>query len=571
MPRPPTLSPFSVVPSCRRAVVLALLFLSVVPSFRPSALVAQATTPDSLAITAAELGARLRYISSDLFEGRYPGTRGEALTTAYLVSQLESFGLRPGLDSAWLQPVSILIHQADSASPNEARLSGRVTRALEHGREIRFGNFAANGDVNTGGELVFVGYGIHAPMYRWDDFAGVDLRGKIAVALLGEPRIAGDTTRFNDVRASRFSWPTEKVLELERRGAVGVLWIRPAGSLARSPVTGWRRLEDQVRRSTLLFTGLLADSTLATLLPPRSPPLADLLARAGRPGFKPLGLGLRLDARFRTRPVTVVTHNVIGVVPGRDAGAAAEHVVLSAHWDAYGLGSPVNGDSIYNGALDDGSGVTALLALARVFATHPQRRSLTFLFTTAEEWGLLGAWGYVCGGPVAPDRIVANLNLDDGIELLGVKRDAAPLGIELSSLVDPVNEVAGKMGLRVSPDPYPTEGFFLRADNFPFAIAGVPSLYMALGTDGVGQAPGYVDEKVKEYLTTHYHRPSDDYETVVLDLDGSRQYAEFVRDVTIAVANASDRPKWNPGGEFKRSAGRSDSRTACGSDARLPE
>ncbi len=555
-------------------LLLILLVLSAFPSVRLSAQAA-AAPPDSLAITAAELGARLRYISSDLFEGRYPGTRGEALTTGYLVSQLESFGLRPGRDTAWLQPLSILTHRADSTSPNEARLTGRLTRALEHGREIRFANFSANGDVNTGGELVFVGYGIHAPVYRWDDFAGVDLHGKIAVALLGEPRVEGDTTLFNGVRASRFSWATEKTLEMERRGAVGVLWVRPAGSIARSPVTGSRRLEDQARRSTLRFTGLLADSTLASLLPPKSPPLAELLARAARPGFKPLGLGLRLDVRFRTVPVPVLTHNVIGVVPGQDAAAAGEHVVLSAHWDAYGVGSPVNGDSIYNGALDDGSGVTALLALARVFGAHPQRRSLTFLFTTAEEWGLLGAWGYVCEGPVPPDRIVANLNLDDGIELLGVKRDAAPLGIELSSLVVPVKEVAGKMGLRVSPDPYPTEGFFLRADNFPFAVAGVPSLYMGLGTDGVGQPPGYIDAKVKEYLSTHYHRPSDEYETVALDLNGSRQYAEFVRDVTIAVANAAGRPNWNPGGEFmrtdRRSGGQADRGTACSSGVRSRE
>jgi hypothetical protein len=552
-------------------LLLILLVLFAFPPARLSAQAAPSAQRDPLDITAVELGARLRYISSDLFEGRYPGTRGEALTTAYLVSQLESFGLTPGRDGAWLQPLSILTHQADSTSPNEARLSGRLARALEHGREIRFSNFAANGDVNTGGELVFVGHGIHAPLYRWDDFAGVDLRGKIAVALLGEPGVAGDTTLFNGVRASRFSWATEKVLEMERRGAVGVLWVRPAGTLARSPVTGSRRLEDQARRSTLLFTGLLADSTLAGLLPPKSPPLADLVARAGRPGFKPVGLGVRLDARFRTRPVPVRTHNVIGVAPGRDSAAAGEHVVLSAHWDAYGVGSPVNGDSIYNGALDDGSGVTALLALARIFGAHPQRRSLTFLFTTAEEWGLLGAWGYVCEGPVPPDRIVANLNLDDGIELLGVKRDAAPLGIELSSLVDPVREVAGKMGLRVSPDPYPTEGFFLRADNFPFAVAGVPSLYMGLGTDGVGQAPGYVDEKVKEYLNTHYHRPSDDYETVVLDLNGSRQFAEFVRDVTIAVANAAERPTWNAGGEFRRTDGPTDRQIACGSGVRSRE
>ena len=247
-----------------------------------------------------------------------------------------------------------------------------------------------------------------------------------------------------------------------------------------------------------------------------------------------------------------MTHNVIGVVPGTDRARRDEHVVLSAHWDAYGIGPAVNGDSIYNGALDDGSGTTALLALARVFARAPQPRSLTFLFTTSEELGLLGAEAFVRAGLLPMEAVVANLNLDDGMELFGRKRDVAPLGIELSSLGRTVEQVASRMGLRVSPDPFPEEGFFLRADNYPFARAGVPSLYMALGTDGEKHGKAWVDAKVKEYLERHYHRPSDDYATVVLDLDGAKQYADFVRDVTTAVASDPARPEWKPRAEFAR-------------------
>ena len=242
----------------------------------------------------------------------------------------------------------------------------------------------------------------------------------------------------------------------------------------------------------------------------------------------------------------------MGVVPGTNPALANEHVVISAHWDAYGIGAPVNGDSIYNGALDDGSGMTAALALARVFAANPQPRSITFLFTTAEEMGLIGAQAFVCKGPLSVDRIVANLNLDDGIELFGPKRDVAPLGVELSSLGRTVAEVARSKGLRVSPDPFPQEGFFLRADNFPFARAGVPALYVALGTDDAHQPAGFTVAKTNEYLQRHYHRPSDDYATVVLDLRGALQYAEFTRDLTIAVASARERPQWNAGVEFSR-------------------
>jgi hypothetical protein len=398
--------------------------------------------------------------------------------------------------------------------------------------------------------MVSVGYGIHAPMYGWDDFAGVDLRGKVAVFLMGEPTIADDTTRFNGVRASRFGWHADKLREMERRGAVGALWFRPGTDLSPAPPTGPRRLVLDAESTTLRFGGMLSDSALGALLP-RGTNVTGLVERAGRPGFRPLPLGVRLDAAFRTQPRTLRTHNVIGVVAGSDPSLAAEHVVLSAHWDAYGIGPAVNGDSIYNGALDDGSGMTALLALARVFARHPQRRSITFLFATAEEWGLLGAEAYVAAGPLPVSRIVANLNLDHGVEFMGRMRDAAPLGIELSSLGRNVADVAAQMGLAVSPDPYPTEGLFLRSDQFPFARAGIPALYMALGTDGETYTKAQVDSAVGGYLQNHYHQPSDEYETVVMDLTGAQQFAEFVRDVTISVANQDERPRWNEGSEFE--------------------
>jgi hypothetical protein len=297
-----------------------------------------------------------------------------------------------------------------------------------------------------------------------------------------------------------------------------------------------------------------ADGVLASLLP-RGRRLGDVVAAASRRGFRAVPTGVRFDVRFRTEPARVRSHNVIGVVPGTDPALRNEHVVLSAHWDAYGIGRAVEGDSIYNGALDDGSGVTLLLALARVFAANPQRRSITFLFTTAEEWGLLGARAFVCGGPVPAARMAANLNVDDGIELFGVKRNASPLGIEHSTLARSVERVAGSMGLAVTPDPYPEQGFFLRADNFPFALAGVPALYMALGTDAEGRPAGYIDAKVEEYLQRHYHRPSDEYETVVVDLAGAVQFANFVRDVTIDVANSAERPQWFEGSEFQQMAG----------------
>lgn len=526
------------MPSILRALALLLL---------AAPLTAQQRAP--LAVTEAEIGAHLRLLSSDLFEGRFPGTRGEALTTAYLSAQLQSAGLQPGVNGTWLQPVKILVHDPVPDAVSVVTVSGRVQRDLTHGRDVRLTNMSARSEVVAAGDVVFAGFAISAPVYGWDDFDGVDLRGKIVVARIGEP--AGDTTRFNGVRASRFARLSEKIAELERRGAVGVLWLRPNGSLAPSPAGGQRRIAAESEAATLLFSGNIADSTLATLLP-ADLPLVQLLEASERPGFRARPLGVRLDVRLRTRPRLVLSHNVVGVVPGTDASRAAEHLVLSSHWDAYGIGPAVNGDSIYNGALDDGSGTSVLLALARVFAANPQPRSLTFLFATAEEWGLIGARAFVREGPLPMGRVVANLNLDDGLELFGRKRDVASLGVELSSLGAASGRVAARMKLRVAPDPFPEEGFFLRQDGFEFAGAGVPSLYMALGTDAEGRPAGWVDQRTKEYLARHYHRPSDEYGTVVVDLAGAVQYAEYVRDVTIAVARAVDRPTWNRGGEFSR-------------------
>jgi Zn-dependent M28 family amino/carboxypeptidase len=259
-----------------------------------------------------------------------------------------------------------------------------------------------------------------------------------------------------------------------------------------------------------------------------------------------------LNVALRSPMTEITSQNVVGMVPGTSRERAGEHIVISSHWDAYGIGPAIDGDSIYNGALDDGSGVIATLALARYFAAHPQPRTLVFLFATAEEWGLLGSEAFARAGPIPARAIVANLNLDDGPELFGPRRDVAPLGIELSTLGRTVREVAARRGLTVTPDPLPQEGFFLRADNYSFAAAGVPSLYLALGTDAVGRPAGWVDSKVKEYLEHHYHRPSDEYAKVVVDLEGSRQLVRFARDLTIAVATSAERPSWLPGAEYHR-------------------
>ena len=502
------------------------------------------------------IGEHIRILASDSFLGRAPGGKGEEYTTAYIARVLQQAGVKPGNGSSYLQPIKLNVHDQARGTPVELIISGRVNDTLELGRDMRPWNASARRKVATGGELVYVGYGISAPVYHWDDLEGVDLAGKIAIAEVGEPTVADDTTLFNGVRASRYGYASAKIRELERCGAIGVLWIVKSGNMSKAPPRGIRQRASLGDRP-LKMGGNIADSTVARLLPPGSPPLADLRAAAARPGFKALPLGVRLDVRFETRPTLMLSSNVIGIVPGTDPALRNEYVVLSAHWDAYGVGPAVNGDSIYNGALDDASGSAVLLELARVIAKNPPRRSIAFLFTTAEEWGMVGSEAFVAEGPIPMDRVIANLNMDDGVELFGRKSDAATLGVELSSLGNTVAEVAGRMGLTLSPDPLPEEGLFLRSDQLPFALAGVPSLYMALGTKAVGRPERFVLDKIQEYLDKHYHRPSDEYDAVVVDLGGAAQYATFVYEVAMSVANTTARPTWNVGAEF-------------GTDARTP-
>ena len=507
---------------------------------------------NSFEISKDELGARLRFLSSDLLQGRYPGTQGEKLTTAYLISELESFGVSPGVNKSWYQPVSIVKHWENNEFKPEAMLSGRIKRKLEHGKDILFSNYTNRACVDTIGDLVFVGFGINAPMYGWNDFNGIDLHGKIAVVLLGEPSVPDDSTMFNGIRASRYSSWVDKMPEMERLGAIGVLCVVPEGSITNDPVTGVYRIEEDAARSTLLFTGIITDSTLSALLPPGSPLVTDLFKSAVKPGFCALPLGVRLGVFFQTLPTIIKTNNVVGVVQGTDSLLKHEHIVISSHWDAYGITAPIDGDSICNGALDDGSGLTIELALARVIANNPQPRSVTFLFATAEEFMLLGAEAFIMNGPLPTDHIIANFNLDDGFELFGVKRDIASLGVESSSFGQVVSELAHEKGLRVTPDQFPEEGFFLRADNYPFARAGIPALYMALGTEDENHPAGWTKVRSDEYLKKHYHKPSDNFDTVVLDLGGALQLAEITRDLIIAVAKAKERPYWIQGSEFSR-------------------
>src|SRR5262245_27022299 len=469
-----------------RSTIMALL----VPS-----LVAAQATGRVTAITPAEIDGHLRFLSSDLLEGRAPATRGGQLAASYLASQLRAFGLRPGLDTSYLQTVPIDVVTADR-STMKITASEKVAATLRHPEDVVVWAGSATQNSSARAELVFVGYGATAPEYRWNDFKDVDVKGKILLVLVNDPPAPASEPNLFGGRAMTYygRWPY-KFEEAERRGAAGALIVHTteaAGYPWHTVVGSWAGEQRLLPRPAnvpppLGVRGWITDSAATALLKQAGLDLADLRARAARRDFQPVATGITLDLGFRNTVEHLRSENVVGVVPGSDPKLRDQYVLFSAHWDHFGIGTPVNGDSIYNGAEDNASGTSDLLAVARAAARGPApKRSLMFVFVTAEESGLLGSRYYAEHPTVPIERIIANLNVDGG-NGLGRVRDLSVLGDAKSSLGPTLAAYVRPQGLRLSPDPHPERGYFYRSDHFSFAKLGVPSVSIGAGNDYVGR------------------------------------------------------------------------------------
>jgi Zn-dependent M28 family amino/carboxypeptidase len=521
----------------------------------PSLLFAQVR---STAITTSEIDGYLRFLSSDLLEGRAPATRGGALTSAYLASQLRAFGVQPGNDTSYLQSVPIDVVTADAASMR-LEATGKGTATLRHPDDVVVWAGSAVPSSAAAGEIVFIGYGANAPEYRWDDFKDVDLKGKIVLILVNDPPAPADEPALFGGRAMTYygRW-TYKFEEAERRGAAGALIVHTteaAGYPWQTVVGSWSRENRMSPRpqgaaAPLGVRGWITNDAATALLRQAGLDLADLRARATRRDFHPVATGINLDMSFRNSVRNLRSDNVVGLIRGSDPRLRDEYVVFSAHWDHFGIGPVVRGDSIYNGALDNASGTADLLAVARAAAagTAP-RRSLLFVFVTAEESGLLGS-AYFADHPTVPvERIVANLNVDGG-NLLGRTRDLRVLGDNKSSLGPALATMVRPRGMRLTPDEHPERGYFYRSDHFSFAKAGIPAASIGAGTDFIGRAREWGPQQEEEYTSVRYHQPSDEYRAD-FDLTGAVQLSEIVLGFGRQIANATGRPTWNRDAEFR--------------------
>ena len=531
-----------------RILALALLV--------PSVLAAQ--PPRASGITAAEIDGHLRFLSSDALEGRAPATRGGRLAAEYIASQLRGFGLRAGLDTSYFQTVPIDVVTADKSSM-KVTASDKATATLRFPEDVVVWAGSAVPASAARGELVFVGYGSNAPEYNWDDYKDVDVKGKVLLVLVNDPPApASEPNLFGGRAMTYYGRWTYKFEEAERRGAAGMLIVHTtdaAGYGWQTVVGSWAAGNRMLPRPAdqpppLGARGWITDSAATALLREAGLDLGELRTRATRRDFRPVPTGVTMDIAFRNTVQNLKSENVIGVIRGTDPRLRDQYVAFSAHWDHFGIGPAVNGDSIYNGAYDNASGTADLLAIARAAAAGPApRRSLIFVFVTAEESGLLGSKWFAERPTVPADKIVANLNVDGG-NLLGRSRDLRVLGDTKSSLGPALRAFVRPRAMTLTPDEHPERGYFYRSDHFSFAKAGIPSVSIAAGSDYVGRPRGWGSAQEEEFTTKRYHQPSDEYRPD-FDLSGAVQLSEIVLGFGRLIANTTAVPTWNADAEFR--------------------
>jgi Zn-dependent M28 family amino/carboxypeptidase len=508
-------------------------------------------------ITRAALEAPIRFLASDLLEGRGPATRADQTARLYLQTRLEGMGYRGAFaGGAWQQPLDIVgsRSQLPQKWSFESR-SGRVDLTLRDDY-IGFSGLQNENVSIEDAELVFVGYGIQAPEYKWDDFKGAKLAGKVLVMMNNDPD--WDPNLFAGKRRLYYGRWTYKYESAARQGAAGAIIIHttpsagypwqvvqsswggeqfdlPAAGEARVRLKAWAT-EDAARR--LMKAGGFD--------------LDKLIAAARSRSFRPVPLGLHTSIAFTNQLSRSQTANVGGLLPGSDPRLGAEVLIYSAHHDHFGIGAPdASGDRIYHGAVDNASGCAQVLAIARAFAALPERprRSILMLLVAGEERGLLGS-GYYAGHPsFAPGRIAANINIDGG-GIFGATRDISLVSMGKSSLDDIAVAVARYQGRVVVPDQFPDRGYYYRSDQFSFAKIGVPALFFSAGTDVIGRPAGWGKERHDEWELKQYHQPSD-------KLDDSWNFDGMIEDAQLdflagwLIAQADTMPGWTPGDEFE--------------------
>ncbi|HVE72809.1 MAG TPA: M20/M25/M40 family metallo-hydrolase [Thermoanaerobaculia bacterium] len=508
--------------------------------------------------------AHLKYLSSDLLEGRGPGTRGDALTTAYLAAQLEAVGVQPaGDDGTFFQKVSLLgITTVEEKSRVEIRKGdGVVLGPLAYRDQYVGGNQTQKEAVSLDSELVFVGHGVVAPEYKWDDYKGADLKGKTLVMLVDDPPANEKEPDLFRGRARTYygRW-TYKYEIATARGADAVLLIHTnaaAGYGWQVVRNSWTGEQSYVKNApgqhALRFAGWISQEVAAQLFKTAGLDLGTLTKSAASRSFKPVPLGMRFRADIASTMRPFDTANVVGRIEGSDPQLKNEGVLYSAHHDHIGIGTPDDDDAtdtIYNGAIDNASGTATILEVARVWSESKQRpkRSLYFAFVAAEEQGLLGSEYLGEHPPIPAGRMVMGINID-AIQLLGPVGSVTMIGIDRTTFFPSAEKITKAMNLIIVPDQAPEQGSYYRSDHFSLAKVGVPAFSIKQGNDVVGKPAEWGKTKSQEYREKHYHQASDEYDPT-WDFSAATQVGKLALWLGHEAANAAEKPMWLKGEEF---------------------
>jgi Zn-dependent M28 family amino/carboxypeptidase len=521
-----------------------------------SSLVAQDRTNLFDANTMRERVVRL---SANDFEGRGPGTAAGRRAAQYIADQLKAAGAKPAKGS-YFQNVKLVGLKAD---PSTVLRVGN--NSYKFGDDFVATTGSQKSDVSVDAELVFAGYGIAAPSFNWNDYAGNpdDYRGKVLMIMVNDPpATSAEPNLFGDKALTYYGRWTYKFEEAARRGAAGVILIHTDESagygwnVIRTSNGNWRyevaRLPGD-KSPFLQMKSWVTNDTAGKILKEGRLDIDALRKQAAVRGFKPVNTGLRVKLDLKSELQTSDSPNVVGVVDGSDSKLKSEYVIYTAHWDHLGVGeADSKGDKIYNGAYDNASGVAAVLGIAEAFAKMPKKdrpkRSILFLFPTAEEQGLLGAEYYSLHPLVPLSKTVANVNID-GVNFFGKTSDFSALGAERSSVDAVINEAARERGLTVEGDTRPEQGFFFRSDHFPFARVGVPAISLRHGDNFVTPLKGEAESFFRDYTAKYYHQASDEFHDW-WDMSAMIQEAELGLLIGMKLANLPAMPRYKDSDEF---------------------
>ena len=517
-------------------------------------------------IGAAAILDTTKAMSSDKFQGRAPGSVGEEITVGYLQMRFKQLDLQPGNpDGTFIQKVPLVGITGTESKPLTFAKGSEKLPMKWRDDVVAWSKHVADSASIADSDVIFAGYGVEAPEYNWNDFKDVDVKGKTIVVLVNDPAVPDpanpselDAKTFGGKAMTYYGRWTYKFEQGARKGAAAILIVHetvPAGyafpvvqgnlnekfdlvapdkNMSKANIEGWITLD--AAKKLFAMAGQDFDA---------------LKQRALTRDFKPVPLGVKASMAVSNKLRTIDSRNVVAKLEGSDPVLKDEYVVYSAHWDHLGVGAPVNGDTIYNGALDNATGVATVLEIAKALkqVQPAPKRSVLFLMVTAEEKGLIGS-EYYSLNPLYPlAKTAANINID-GVNQWGKTKDISVVGLGASDLDDYLRQAAQEQGRTITPDPEPEKGFYYRSDHFNFAKQGVPALDPDAGIDYVGKSVEWGKAKRDEYTEKDYHAPSDQVKPD-WDLSGAVEDAQLLMAVGYRVANADKLPEWKPGNEFK--------------------